>query len=197
MFIEMKKRKYRLQRRAAQQQRTRERIVDAAMALHEELGPAATTISALAERAGVQRLTVYRHFAGDEEILEACSARWIEQHPPPAMTKLPAGDSAARTRAILRTLYRYYEETQGMWRSLYRDRGEVEALEAPMRRFDDYLGTVEQLVLAECQARRTKRLRATVGHALRFPTWQSLDEQGLEARAMAALVAAWIAAAAA
>ena len=67
----MKKRKYTLKRRADKQQQTRERIVDAAMALHEELGPAATTISALAERAGVQRLTVYRHFENDEALFGA------------------------------------------------------------------------------------------------------------------------------
>jgi AcrR family transcriptional regulator len=193
----MKRRSYRLQQRAVQQQETRERIVDAAVALHEELGPAATTISALAERAGVQRLTVYRHFASEQEILQACSATWFSRHPPPDLTTLPAGDPAQRLRAILASLYGYYRETQGMWRSLYRDVGKIEALDEPMRQFDDYLRTVSRDLLDACGSGAPKRLRATAGHAVRFSTWQSLHEQGLGTRAMADLVAGWMKATAA
>lgn len=191
----MKKRRYRLKQRAARQQETRERIVDAAVALHEEIGPAATTISALAERAGVQRLTVYRHFANEREIFQACSARWLSLHPPPDVASLEHADRAERVRAILRALYRYYRNTQDMWRSLYRDLGQVAALDEPMREFDDYLANVSNAVLAGWEPRASKRLRATVDHALRFSTWQSLDRQGLGYRAMATLVWDWIAAA--
>lgn len=192
----MKKRPYRLKRRAAQQQETRERIVDAAMALHEEIGPAATTISALAERAGVQRLTVYRHFAGEQEILEACSTKWMDRHPPPDISKLAPGGTAERTRSILLALYDYYQETQGMWHSLYRDLGQVVALDEPMRQFHHYLEDVGKALLSVYAPRRSQRLRATVDHALRFSTWESLSEQRLSPRAMAALVCAWIRAAA-
>ena len=73
MIIQMSKRKYRLNQRAVQQQQTRERIVEAIIALHKEIGPAATTVSAVAERAGVQRLTVYRHFADERAMLKACT----------------------------------------------------------------------------------------------------------------------------
>jgi AcrR family transcriptional regulator len=191
----MEKRRYRLKQRAARQQETRERIVDAAVALHEEIGPAATTISALAERAGVQRLTVYRHFANEREILKACSAKWIGRHPPPDISNLMHEDREERTRAILRALYRYYQETQDMWRSLYRDLGQVDALDEPMREFDDYLAAVENTVLAGWRPSGSEQLRATIAHALRFSTWQSLHEQGLGHRAMATLVCAWIGAA--
>jgi AcrR family transcriptional regulator len=191
----MKKRNYRMSQRAESQKETRERIVDAAIALHEEIGPAATTISALAERAGVQRLTVYRHFASEDEILNACSTKWFGLHLPPDPAGFPiTGDSDERTRAILRAVYRYYRDTQGMWRSLYHDREQLASLDAPMRQFDDYLAAVEENLLAVRPGRRTRRLRATVAHALRFSTWRSLAEQELSDNAMADLVGAWISA---
>jgi len=65
-------------RRAVAEEATRERIVSAIMELHEEIGPARTTVSAVAERAGVERLTVYRHFPDDRSMFQACSSRWIE-----------------------------------------------------------------------------------------------------------------------
>jgi AcrR family transcriptional regulator len=192
----MSKRRYRLKERAARQRETRERIVDAAVALHEDIGPAATTISALAERAGVQRLTVYRHFANEEEILKACSAKWLSLHPPPDIPNLTREDREKSTLAALLGLYTYYEGTQDMWRSLYRDAGQLPALDEPMRQFDGYLAAVAKAVLAAWAPSRSKRLRATVGHALRFSTWQSLHAQGLAGKAMAALVGEWIQAAA-
>ena len=188
----MNTRKYEQKERAAQQRETRERIVDAAMALHEEIGPAATTISALAERAGVQRLTVYRHFADDREILQACSTKWMSLHPPPDPSAVASRDSQDQVQAILVALYGYYTATQRMWRSLYRDLGQVEALDAPMREFDDYLAAVSNALLAPTRARKSKRLRATVDHAVRFSTWQSLQERGLNSKAAAALVCEWI-----
>jgi len=192
----MTKRRYRLNQRAVQQQQTRERIVDAAIALHEELGPAATTISALAERAGVQRLTVYRHFAGEAEILQACSTKWFREHPPPDPAALPPGRGAERVCAILASLYGYYGRTQDMWRSLYRDLGRLDALDAPMRQFDDYLTVVGEALLAACASGGSRRVKTTVRHAIRFSTWQSLHDQGLGSRAMADLVSDWIRAAA-
>ena len=192
----MKKRRYNMKARARQQLETRERIVDAAVALHEELGPAATTISALAERAGVQRLTVYRHFSGEDEIFRACSAKWFGQHPPPDIRELQQADPVGRPFVILRALYRYYRDTRGMWRSLYHDRDRMESLEAPMQGFEEYLQGVADAILESLAARRTRRLKATVGHAVRFSTWASLDEQGLRPKAMATLVSGWIEAAA-
>jgi AcrR family transcriptional regulator len=197
MITEMKKRKYRLNQRALQQDETRERIVDAAIALHQEIGPAATTISALAERAGVQRLTVYRHFAAEGEILRACSSKWLGQHPPPDPAAIADGDGAEHTRRLLLALYAYYEETQAMWRSLYRDRATMQALEEPMRAYDDYLAMLAAVIQGDWSPGRSKRLRATIAHALQFTTWQSLNTQGLANRAIAALVGEWIGAAAA
>jgi AcrR family transcriptional regulator len=191
----MATRKYKLRQRAEQQEQTRERIVDAAIALHEELGPAATTISALAERAGVQRLTVYRHFPDETAILQACSSKWFAQNAPPDPAAVGDAAGAAalgRTRALLLALYGYYEQTERMWRSLYHDLGTVAALDAPMARFAGYLEDMSREIVAAWSPRRSKRLRATAGHAVQFSSWQSLTDEGLGRQAMADLVSAWI-----
>lgn len=192
----MGKRKYTLKQRAAQQRRTRERIVDAAMELHEELGPAETTISALAERAGVQRLTVYRHFPGEDEVLEACTSKWLSLHPPPDLSHIEGETPLERTRAMLLAFYRYYRTTEKMWTAAYRDLDRVPALAEPMAGFDRHLATVRKALLADWAPRDPKRLRATLGHALRFSTWQSLAGEKLGSTAMADLVCTWISAAA-
>ena len=196
MIIEMSSRKYTLKQRAQRQQLTRERIVDAAMALHEEIGPAATTVSALAERAGVQRLTVYRHFADEREILQACSAKWLGLHPPPDVADVPEGSPEARIRAALRELYAYYEQTHDMWASLYRDLELTPALREPMAEFDEYLSALCRELLQGWAARRSRRLRATLAHAVQFSTWRSLARQGLKPGAAADLVCRWTLAAA-
>ena len=71
------KRPYRLGERAKSQEQTRLRIVEATVALHEELGPRNTTITDIAKRAGVQRLTVYSHFADETAVFQACTAHWL------------------------------------------------------------------------------------------------------------------------
>ena len=192
----MEKRRYRLKQRAAQQQETRERIVDAAVALHEEIGPAATTISALADRAGVQRLTVYRHFPDEAKILQACSSKWLQQHPPPDISKFADAGAASSTRVKLCALFDYYRETQGMWASLYRDLGKITALDQIMAGFDQYLDAFAGSVLKDWAPLKSKGLRATIRHAVRFSTWQSLSEQKLGRTATVKLVISWIEAAA-
>lgn len=191
----MKKRSYRLKQRAAKQLETRERIVAATVALHQELGPQATTISAVAERAGVQRLTVYRHFPTERDLFEACSSSYVAQHPPPNLGEIDADGALERTRAVLLALYRYYGQTAPMWASVYRDVDRVEVVAEVMQSFEAYLDAAGADLLAAWSPRRSKRLRATLGHALRFSTWQSLHDQGLGSRAMALLAAAWVAAA--
>jgi len=187
----MPKRKYTLRRRAERQDQTRERIVDAAIALHEEIGPAATTISALAERAGVQRLTVYRHFPSETDVLAACSTKWFSQHPPPDVGTIDGTDPRERTQAIFLALYRYYDETQGMWGSIYPDAGKVAGLDGPLKAFDSYLSTVTDEMLRCWAARGHRLLKATLDHAVQFSTWQSLSRLGLKTPTMAKLAATW------
>src|SRR6476646_9149441 len=77
------KRPYTMRRRAELEEETRRRITESAVELHEELGPAQTSISAIADRAGVRRSTVYRHFPDEDALFAACSAHWRAANPPP------------------------------------------------------------------------------------------------------------------
>lgn len=197
MITEMKKRPYTLKRRAQRQEATRRRIVEAAVSLHEELGPLATTISAIAERAGVQRLTVYRHFPDEAQIFRACTSHWFANNPPPD----PSGwagrtDPAERTRSALQQLYAYYRRTRGMWSPVYRDLPKVPTLQKIMTGFDDYLDGVRADLLEVWKAGGgppAGPAAAVLGHAVQFSTWASLAREGLSDPAMAELVSAWLA----
>jgi AcrR family transcriptional regulator len=177
------KRPYRMKRRAELEGQTRRRITESAVALHEELGPARTSISAIAERAGVRRSTVYRHFPDEETLFAACSSHWRAANPPPDPRSWAAiDDPAARTATALRELYAFYGRTQGMYRSLLRDEPLVPVLKRRLRDFYGYLRTIQDVLVADrgLRGRAATRTRAAVGHALAFPTWHSLThEQGL------------------
>jgi len=177
------KRPYRMRRRAELEELTRRRITQSAVELHEELGPARTSIAAIAERAGVRRSTVYRHFPNEEALFDACSSRWRAANPPPdpgAWATIE--DPAERTDSALRDLYAFYGRTQRMYSSLLRD----EPLAPPVQRrlgdFYRYLDTIEDALMAGrgLRGRAARRTRAVIGHALAFTTWRSLaQEQGL------------------
>jgi AcrR family transcriptional regulator len=192
----MGKRRYTQTKRAARQAATRDRIVQATLALHEEVGPRATTVSAIAERAGVQRLTVYRHFPDETALFQACTTSWLELNPPPD----PAAWSDLeyplhRVRRALTAFYRYYRSGERMWSRAYRDRADVAALEAPMAAFEAYLGEVRDGLSAgwNLRGQDAASISAILGHGLRFSTWQSLQQEGVDDTAMANLVAQWVA----
>lgn len=192
----MEKRKYTLRKRAERQEDTRSRIVEAMIAVHEEMGPRDATVSAVAERAGVQRLTVYRHFPDDDSLFQACTAAWLERNPPPDAAALArVADPVARTHEGLGALYRYYRGTRRMWAVSYRDVEQVRALQPAMTEFERYLDGVRATLLRgwPVRGRRRDELFVTLGLALRFRTWENLDAQGLDDPAMAALVMGWIA----
>src|SRR3954465_11846631 len=116
------KRQYTKKVRAGLEEGTRLRITESAVELHGTLGPAHTSISAIAERAGVRRSTVYRHFPDDEALFPACSSHYQAANPPPDPGAW-AGikDVAERTATALRELYAFYGRTEEMYTSLLRD----------------------------------------------------------------------------
>lgn len=184
----MKKRKYRKTRRAEQEEQTRDKIVEAAMALHEELGPRATSISAIAERAGVQRLTVYRHFEDDVAIFQACSSRWFELNPPPDPSLWQLLDPAAqRTEEALRNLYTYYSGNARMLSRVYSDEADVPALQEVMGEFRSYLDRIGNDLLKAWQPESQKRkdIKALINHALQFSTWKSFSQEKMKERRIA------------
>jgi AcrR family transcriptional regulator len=194
MFTAMATRRYQQRRRAEQQAETRRRIVEAMVALHREVGPARTTISAIAERAGVERLTVYRHFGDDAAMFQACSAHYTTEVPPPDPSEwADVNAPGERLRAALLAFYRYYRRAEEMLTRVYRDRPELPALDAVLAPWDALLGAVRDDLLETWTAPEPARVRlaAAIAHALRFETWRSLGRaEGLGDAAAAELMVA-------
>jgi AcrR family transcriptional regulator len=175
-------RRYTKTRRAELEQETRERITEAAMELHGSLGPARTTISAIAQRADVQRATVYRHFPDEESLFAACSAHWRAQNEPPDLAAWALiRDPAVRLAVGLAELYAWYGRTQQMLELLIRDLPVVPAVQSQFR-LPGYLNAAADVLLAGRPERGAarRRARAALGHAVAFETWLSLvRQQGL------------------
>lgn len=170
---------------------TRRRIVEATADLHEEVGPAATTITAIAERADVQRLTVYRHFPDDAALIGACSSHWREDHPLPDPAAWSGiGDPRRRLREALLAIYSYFRDGAPMLERVLRDEDEVPALAEVMEPWWEYMGEVAGGLAAGwgVGAERQRLVRAAVGHALRFSTWRSLTAEGLSDEEAAGLM---------
>ena len=191
--MSIEKRKYELKARAESQRQTRERIVQATMELHEEVGPAQTTIAEIARRAHVQRLTVYNHFPEEAELIGACQAHWISLHPPPDPSdafRIP--DPVERLRAVLRAYYGWYRETAPMAEKIQRDRGTVAALDEVMEHSAD--AGLDQLTNAlaagfDSHGPAAGPRLALTRLALDFWTWRRLDREGLDDDDAAALMA--------
>lgn len=173
------KRRYELKERARRQAETRQRIVEATVGLHTSVGPAYTTISAIAERAGVERHTVYAHFPDERTLVRACSTHWRGQHPrPDARRWLELDVPEQQLRGVLSDLYGWYEDVESDLAVLLRDAPLVPAHGAAMA---DTVEAASELAdgLASGWPRR-KAVRAAIGHALEFETWRSLvRRQGL------------------
>lgn len=169
-------RSYTLKRRAEQQAQTRQRIVEAAVDLHGSVGPAQTTVSMVAERAGVQRHTVYAHFPDERSLLLACSGLTVERDPlPDAEPWRALDDPAARLTAGLEALYGWYGRNAALAACVLRDAEHHEPtrevtelrLGPPMAACREVLGTGLD-----------DRQRALLGLALTFFTWRTLVRDG-------------------
>ncbi len=165
------------------------------MELHEQLGPSRTTMSAIAERAGVGRPTVYAHFPDEAALFLACSAHWREAHPLPDPARwLAIADDSDRIRAALRDVYAYHHGAAAMTTKIVRDLAlvaSIAAVAAPL--FEEWMNLVATLAdsLGGVPAARRAELRAAVSHALSVETWRSLVEvEGLrDDRAVELMVA--------
>jgi AcrR family transcriptional regulator len=195
-----KKRPYRKRRRAELEEQTRVRITEAAVGLHGSVGPARTTMSAVADRAGVQRATLYRYFPDEEVLFQACSSHWAAEHPLPDFSRwVEIEDPDERLRVGLRELYDWYAGNEQMLENVSRDVALVPAMQAPTQQFAAALQAATDALVAGRTERgtRRKRVRAAAGHAGAFGTWRSLvREQGLSQKDAVKLMAATVAAAA-
>lgn len=178
-------RRYELRERATRMEETQRRIVDATVALHEEVGPARTTVAAVADRAGVSRPTVYARFPDDLSLFAACSARFRELHPYPRIDDLALEPALA-------LMYRHYADNRRMLSHIQRDARVLPALADVLGPIDEYLDTVAN----EYGAALGGHSRPAVRLALDFATWERLDDEGLSANDGAALMARVVACAA-
>lgn len=172
------RRKYELKKRAERLEETRRRITEATLELHRTVGPAATRISEIARRAGVQRVTVYSHFPDDASLFAACSAHWRALHPAPDPSAWAETDEPLeRVRSALDELYCWYRETEPMTANVLRD---MESLPALRQVIDTglgrYLDAVRALLVEPFRARgrRRERIEAALRVATDFHAWRAL-----------------------
>ena len=169
-----KKRPYRLGRRAEKQEETRRRIVEAAVDLHSTVGPARTTVSQIAERAGVQRHTFYAHFPDERSLFLACSGLALQRDPLPDLRQLRAVRAGRdRVRRGLEEFYGWYERNAEQAACVLRDaehhaltREMIEMRLAPVfREASEVLGETLH-----------ERSRALLGVALDFSCWRIVGQ---------------------
>lgn len=187
------KRRYRKRERARQEAETRRRITEAVMELHRTVGPAKTTVTEVARRAGVGRQTVYNHFPTEGDLIEACSTHWASLHPLPEPSRWgEIDDPEERLERALDELYAWYAETADMMGKVLRDAPVVEPLgEVMEERWFALVGEmVERLVEGRAAAAEPeRRLRAATRLAVDFATWRTLRSAGLDDAEAARLAA--------
>lgn len=169
-------RSYTLKRRADKQAETRRRIVEAAVDLHGSIGPAATTVSMIAERAGVQRHTFYAHFPDERSLAMACSGLSLERDPLPDAEAWRALDEGAeRLKVGLRAVYDWYARNAELAACVLRD-AEHHALtrEIIELRFGPPFASYAEVLGAKLSAKQ----RAMLTLALSFAAWRSLTRDG-------------------
>lgn len=180
-------RRYRLRARAESQERTRQRIVEAAVELHQCVGPLAANVSELARAAGVTRLTVYRHFPDERSLFAACTGLFLGHNPPPdsgAWARI--ADPWRRLERALPEIYAWWRQVAPMARSVLRD-----AQREPGRiglGFASFVTRTDALLEAGF-GRRSPLFRAALRHVVRFPSWDALTDAGAVPDAPAAALA--------
>ena len=166
-------RSYQLRQRADRQQETRQRIIEATIELHQTVGPAATTITQISERAGVARVTIYRHFPEQLALDQACSGLYFERNPAPDPDSWKLiTDPVERLRVGLAETYAYHARTEQMITHALAD-----ARDHPvMAPYHDHWSRAVRVLLEPwpTSGRRRKQLRAALALAVSFDSWRTL-----------------------
>lgn len=176
-----KKRPYKMKRRAELEAQTKQRITESAVALHGSLGPARTSMKAVAEHAGVPRSTLYRHFPDEEALFGACSAHWAMENPPPDVTRwTKIGDPEERLQAALGELYAYYRGAGDMLDKLLRDEPQVTMVAKAFAPYHQLMEMIVEILMRGrgLRGKARTRTRAAIGHAIAFPSYKQLTEEG-------------------
>ena len=181
-------RTYTKAKRAEKEAETRLRIVEATVDLHREVGPARTTIKMIAERAGVQRHTVYAHFPDEMDLHMACSGHHMEQNPLPSPDEWAAvNDPQVRLEKALGALYGWYAQHAQLMASILRDA----EIHPPTRQVTDLrAGPGMSAIAGSVAGDLGERGKAALALAMSFHTWRTLvEEAGLDTPAAAGLMA--------
>jgi AcrR family transcriptional regulator len=173
-------RKYEMKRRAERMQETRRRIAEAAMELHQTVGPARTTVSAIAEKAGVQRHTYYAHFPELKDLYQACMGHYSERNPVPEPSSwADIAVAEERLRVALSDVYAYYSGNEAMLSNALRDAPLDPVAQETMVSFYQYWEAMRD-ALADAYGASGERHEALLGAialALDFQTWRTLVRQ--------------------
>lgn len=151
------------------------------MRLHTTIGPSEASLTAVAEEAGVTRLTLYRHFPSRDDLFVACMGHWRSLHPPPNPDDWREGaDLDARARRALSALYGWYRENGDDLYPIYRDAAHTPLSNQQARRANAARMVDALLDGSQARGNARRRLRAAAGHVTGFWTWRSLViDQGL------------------
>ncbi len=170
-------RKYEMKRRAERIQETRRRITEAAVELHQTVGPARTTVSAIAEKAGVQRHTYYAHFPELKDLYQACMGHYAERNPVPEPSSWgDITDAEERLRVALSEVYAYYSGNEAMVSNVLRDAALDPIVQETIVPFDRYWETVRDVMADafEASGERHEALLGAIALAQDFQTWRTL-----------------------
>jgi AcrR family transcriptional regulator len=177
-------RKYEMKRRAERMQATRRRITEAAVELHQSVGPARTTVSAIAEKAGVQRHTYYAHFPELKDLYQACTAHYLERNPLPDPSHwAEISGPEERLRRALSEVYTYYGGNEAMLSNVLRDTPlDPIAQENNVFLYRHWQAMRDTIADAlEASGERHEVLLAAIALALDLQTWRTLvRQQGLD-----------------
>jgi AcrR family transcriptional regulator len=173
-------RKYEMKRRAERMQETRRRITEAAVELHQTVGPARATVSAIAEKAGVQRHTYYAHFPEIKDLYRACMGHNLERNPVPDPSRwAEISGPEERLRVALSEVYAYYSRQEAMISNVLRDAALDPILQETMVPIYQYWETVRDVIADAYEASGEQRsaLLGAITLAQDFQTWHTLVRQ--------------------
>jgi AcrR family transcriptional regulator len=177
-------RKYEMKRRAERMQQTRQRITEATVELHQSVGPARTTVSAIAQKAGVQRHTYYAHFPQTKDLYQACTSHYLERNPLPDPSRWEEiSEPEERLRGALSEVYAYYQGNEAMLTNVLRDMPFDPVLQENnvllFRHWEAMRDTIADAF--EASGEQHEGLLGAVALALELQTWRTLvGQQGLE-----------------
>lgn len=187
------KRTYKQGKRAEAAAETRQKIIDTVVELHRTVGPRNTTIAEIARRAGVERLTVYKHFPDEAGMIMATQGHWLTQHPPPdAGQWAMILDPDARLRVALRELYLWYADTEPMTQNVMRDAPVLPSFTAVLSLLREHVREGAE-ILAVSRLGDPEWTMATLNVVQSFETWRTLvRERGLTLGQAVELAVCWV-----